>query len=432
MPSSEIKEKDSIRLRSNTYFILSLICGVSFLLLLTLSGPLYFRYKIPYPGFSSFLSGVILLSVNLAILFGIVGVMQSRLQRKIASWEETLGKSIKIQEGEFKDRQATLLQMIRFLVGFIESKDPYRGGHSERVCQYALKIAESLGITNGRELNDLVYACYLHDLGRIFIPRHVWDKPGELTQEDYQQIKQHPVFGETVLSTLPGLVTIAQFVRHHHEREDGLGYPDSLSGNALPLIPKIIAVANAYDAMSSLRPYRPPFPPEVAQEELRRCSGLDFNADIMSKYGFKSQSERRFDPHVVTAFLGNGKKIWGISKKKIMIVDDNYLTCWSLATIMTKEGYEVTTAENGIVALEKIREKSVDMVITDLIMPEMDGFELMEEVKKISPAVPVVIMTCYYLPENAREAKQKGAFEFVEKPLKPEKLQEIIRKALPA
>ena len=115
-----------------------------------------------------------------------------------------------------------------------------------------------------------------------------------------------------------------------------------------------------------------------------------------------------------------------------MVVDDNYLTCWSLATLMTREGYEVTTAENGIEALEKIRERSVDMVITDLIMPEMDGFELMEEVKKISPAVPVVIMTCYYLPENAREAKQKGAFEFVEKPLKPEKLQEIIRKALPA
>jgi response regulator RpfG family c-di-GMP phosphodiesterase len=351
---------------------------------------------------------------------------------------ETAEKSSNTRGGESKEREDPLLQIIRFLVGFIESKDPYRGGHSQRVYQYALKIAEGLGLMGREELKELAYTCYLHDLGRIFIHRHVWNKPEGLTQEEYELVKQHPVLGETVLLTLPGFIKAAKFVRHHHEREDGFGYPDNLPGNALPLINKIVSVANAYDAMTSARPFRPSFSPDIALEELKRCSGLDFNAEILKQYGFSFKTEMRFDPQIVTAFCKNGKdlnqckEVIAIPKKKIMVVDDDDLTCWSLASLITKEGYEAATAEDGIKALEVLKNNKFDLVITDLKMPNMNGLELMEEVMEMSPGTPVIIMTCYSFPEIAQKAKQKGAFDFVEKPLRQEMLRNVIQKALAA
>jgi DNA-binding NtrC family response regulator len=124
------------------------------------------------------------------------------------------------------------------------------------------------------------------------------------------------------------------------------------------------------------------------------------------------------------------KEIFPIPKKRVMVVDDDDLTCRSLSRLIENEGCEVITVENGIKALEKFKENRADIIITDLKIPEMNGLELMEEVMKISSVTAVIIMTGYYLPEIAREAKEKGAFDFIEKPLRLEKVLEVIKKAL--
>ncbi len=162
------------------------------------------------------------------------------------------------------------------LVDSIDAKDTYTQGHSNRVARYSRMIAEISGKTE-EECDDVFYAALLHDVGKIGIPDAIINKKGKLTLEEFEVIKSHPVIGDQILSEISGFPYLASAARHHHERYDGMGYPDRLKGEEIPELARIISVADAYDAMTSNRSYRSHLPQDAVRRELTLCSGTQFD-----------------------------------------------------------------------------------------------------------------------------------------------------------
>ncbi|MDD2716585.1 MAG: TIGR00282 family metallophosphoesterase [Candidatus Wallbacteria bacterium] len=169
---------------------------------------------------------------------------------------------------------------IQVLANAMDSKDPYTHGHSRRVAKYSVEIAKELGMTKN-EVEDINFAALLHDIGKIGIRDNILCKPGRLTEEEYQIIKNHPVISAQILAPVEFLRDKIPMVKHHHERFDGKGYPDGLRGKDVPLGARIISVADAFDAMTSDRSYRRGMQFEKAFEELKRCSGAQFDPELV-------------------------------------------------------------------------------------------------------------------------------------------------------
>lgn len=186
-----------------------------------------------------------------------------------------------------RKQQVMFLQTIEMLADAIELKDKYTGGHTRRVTRYALMVGEKLELP-GSELDRLRLGTPLHDIGKVGISDAVLRKPGRLTAAEFAEMQQHTTLGAELLAGCPDLAPIIPIVRNHHERWDGTGYPDRLAGEEIPLLARIVAVCDAYDAMTSERPYhenKKGKPPEFAFAEVER------------------QSRRQFDPRVAAAFL---------------------------------------------------------------------------------------------------------------------------------
>ena len=174
---------------------------------------------------------------------------------------------------------------MRSLTEAIDAKDTYTNGHSGRVAEYAEMIAKRCGYTD-EQLNNLYMMGLVHDVGKIGIPDAVINKPGKLTEEEFEVIKTHPVLGAKILGTIQGMPTLYTGARWHHERYDGTGYPDGLAGDKIPEEARIIAVADAYDAMTSRRSYRDALSQEIVRKEIEEGSGRQFDprfAEIMLK-----------------------------------------------------------------------------------------------------------------------------------------------------
>ena len=154
---------------------------------------------------------------------------------------------------------------------------------SERVIEYAKQIAAELGMSMQQQ-EELVYLCLLHDIGKIGIPDHILNKPGKLTKEEFEIMKRHAEIGERIISPLEALKNLKPLIRHHQEYYDGKGYPDSLSGEAIPIACRILSVVDTFDAMTTDRPYRKALPIESAMAELRRCAGTQFDPAIVDKF----------------------------------------------------------------------------------------------------------------------------------------------------
>ncbi len=175
------------------------------------------------------------------------------------------------------------------LAAAIDARDPYTHGHTERVTNYCLSIARELEgvpeVGNYRNFREtLQIAALLHDIGKIGIPDRVLNKHGKLDPEEYEEIKKHSVIGATIINPIKELGDVVKEVRHHQECYDGSGYPDGIRGTKIPLIARIIAVADAFDAMTSNRPYRKKLNIEDAVQELKRCSGSQFDPIIVSAF----------------------------------------------------------------------------------------------------------------------------------------------------
>ena len=170
------------------------------------------------------------------------------------------------------EQNATFLGFIRALTSAVDAKDRYTMGHSDRVAHLAAQLARAAGLDDATA-NRVHLAGLLHDVGKIGVPESVLCKPGKLTDEEFDHIKRHPRLGHDILRGIPQLADILPGVLWHHERWDGRGYPDHLSGERIPLLPRLIAVADTFDAMSSNRSYRPAMPRQRVLAEIARCAG---------------------------------------------------------------------------------------------------------------------------------------------------------------
>jgi len=178
-----------------------------------------------------------------------------------------------------RELREMLFSTVRGLVAAIDAKDEYTRGHSERVFHVSVKIGEALGLSH-EELQILSWAALLHDVGKIAIQRSILNKPARLTDDEYRTIQSHPVRGCKVLEPIPQLRNVLPTIRHHHERYDGRGYPDGLAGEAIPRLARIIAVADAYDAITSTRAYREARTTEYAREQIETGAGSQFDPEV--------------------------------------------------------------------------------------------------------------------------------------------------------
>ena len=169
------------------------------------------------------------------------------------------------------------------LVATLDARDRYTAGHSAAVAIYSRDIAARMGLSS--ESQELVYLCGLvHDIGKIGLPAGLLEKPGALTLEERRQMQEHSAIGERILANVEDYAEIANIVRHHHERVDGEGYPDRLQGEAIPKLSRVIAVADAYNAMTSDRPYRDAMPSRVARLRLAQAVESQFDTDVVAAF----------------------------------------------------------------------------------------------------------------------------------------------------
>jgi len=185
--------------------------------------------------------------------------------------------------GRYQELKDLLVGLTRSLTSALDAKDPYTYGHSERVGRIAVELGRELGL-NEDELGDIYLAGLLHDVGKIGIRDTVLGKVGPLTPEEFEHIKQHVTIGYTILSGLRQIRNLLPGVLYHHERYDGKGYPDGLAGEAIPMMARILAVADAYDAMSTNRPYRDAMACRRVEEILAEGAGQQWDARIVEAF----------------------------------------------------------------------------------------------------------------------------------------------------
>jgi putative nucleotidyltransferase with HDIG domain len=165
----------------------------------------------------------------------------------------------------------------------IDAKDPHTHGHSARVARYAAATAEELGL-EPQEIENILYAGLLHDIGKIGVSEQILHKPAILDVEEWGVIKAHPITGAKILEPIPSLQRIIPLVRHHHERYDGTGYPQGLTGKEIPLGARILAVADAFEAMTYHRPYRRAMPLAQAAAILKEGMGKQWDAEVVKAF----------------------------------------------------------------------------------------------------------------------------------------------------
>lgn len=174
--------------------------------------------------------------------------------------------------------------IVKGVIATLELKDPYTRGHSERVAAYAMNMAEATGKFKPAELNNYYYACLLHDIGKVNIPDAILTKPGKLSDEEFEIIKTHPVVGAEAIRDVEGIADNIDVITHHHERWDGNGYPDGLAGENIPFLARVTAVADAFDAMTSSRSYRPALEFEVAYQRIIEGQGSQFDPEMVKLF----------------------------------------------------------------------------------------------------------------------------------------------------
>jgi putative two-component system response regulator len=202
------------------------------------------------------------------------------LERQLDDYRTNLEKKVKEQTDIIN---SNYVRTIDAMIKALEAKDFYTRGHSQRVTLYSVAIGEELGMA-GQELEDLYRASVLHDLGKIGVREAVLNKPGKLSEEEFEEIVRHPEIAVRILEPISFFRPLLPAILHHHERFDGKGYPSRLAGSSIPFASRIMTIADTFDAMTSTRAYRKALPVADAIAEIRRCSGTQFDPDVVPAF----------------------------------------------------------------------------------------------------------------------------------------------------
>ena len=221
---------------------------------------------------------------------GVVMVLRTDASKGFTDDDQSLvssiGSQIAVAVENYRlnlDVERTYIETIMALALAVEAKDPYSAGHSKRVGFYASQLAKEMGM-DAEVQQTLNNAGILHDIGKIGVKDEILLKPGRLTDEEFKLMQQHPVIGEAIVKPVRALSKVVQLVRCHHERYDGKGYPSGLKGEEIPLEARLLSVVDAYDAMSTNRPYRKRLTQDEVKAELKRNSGIQHDPQFVEAF----------------------------------------------------------------------------------------------------------------------------------------------------
>lgn len=362
-----------------------------------------------------YLGAVIVEIVSFIICWMLVLVQSSRRKKEL---EEKVAEQTKEIREEQKKAEHLFMQTVMALAGAVDAKDRYTSGHSKRVAEYSKQIAERMGKSE-EEQNVIYQAGLLHDVGKIRIPEEIIDKPGKLTEEEFQLIKIHPVTGYHILRGIDGNHKIALGTKFHHERYDGKGYPNGLAGEDIPEIARILGVADSYDAMASDRSYRKALPQEVVRKEIEKGKGTQFDPAIADIMLAMIDEDPEYRMRQIKA-----------RNKTILVVDDELVNIKMIIKILESEqSYNVVAAKSGEQALAIIDKRKIDLILLDLMMPQMDGFETLTKLRE-NHDTPVILMTAERSREVLENGNKYGVDDYITKPFVPLQLHEIIHSML--
>lgn len=308
--------------------------------------------------------------------------------------------------------------LLRTLARTIDAKDRYTNGHSQRVAKYVAAIAERMGKSE-EEQQRFYDAALLHDVGKIHIPDAIINKPTRLTDEEFEYIKLHPVAGYCILRDIGENALIASAAKWHHERYDGKGYPNGLSGKNIPEVARIVGVADAYDAMTSNRSYRQIMPQEQVRSEIVNGRGGQFDPEIADIMLEMIDEDKEYNLRQITGLVTN-----------ILAVDDEPEYLDKIEELLKDEpGYVVYRVASGADALKMIQKISIDIVLLDIQMPDMDGFEVYEKLKETTD-IPAVFLTSDKSVEVIDKINALCIEDYLVKPFMPQALVEILHSIL--
>lgn len=332
---------------------------------------------------------------------------QIELENKVAEQTEEIRNQQKKLEGLF-------VQTITALSEAVDAKDRYTSGHSTRVAEYAYLIAERMGKSKD-EQEEIYRAGLLHDVGKIRVPADIINKPGRLADEEFNIIKIHPATGYHILRGISEDSLIAVAAKYHHERYDGKGYPNGLSGKKIPEIARIIGIADAYDAMTSNRSYRNALPQEVVRGEIEKCKGTQFDPDIAD---------------IMLQMIDEDKdyllKQVEFVQRTILTVDSETVNGQTIADIMRDEPmYEVVSAGNRAEVVEVLDRQTVDDILIDWKTLEMDGFKTLGVIRERYQG-PIVLMAGDNTLDISTVLSEYGCDDYITKPFLPILVKEII------
>ena len=307
-------------------------------------------------------------------------------------------------------------QLIDVLCSTVEAKDQYTRGHSQRVAQYAREIMYRMG-GDEKVLQEVYYIGLLHDVGKISIDDSIINKKGRLTEEEYEQIKLHTVAGYQILKHVDVIPDLAIGARWHHERYDGTGYPNGLAGDNIPLIARIISVADAYDAMTSNRSYHKIMPQSVVREEISRGMGRQFDPAIARIMLEMIDEDIQYDMK-----QSNQNKV-----VSILLIDDDAVAHKLVQYSLLSENYSISSAYGGREGIEMLQESKYDLCLLDMEMPDINGFEVLKWIRKNNQKIKVIFITAERNIEVIRRSEELGADDYITKPINPKILKESIK-----
>jgi putative two-component system response regulator len=349
-----------------------------------------------------------------------------------------------------RTRRLALTQAVTIesLATLAEYRDPETGGHIKRTQNYvkALAVALKEHPRFAHELNDetielLYMSAPLHDIGKVGVPDHILLKAGKLTDAEFEEMKKHTQYGRDALYITEQKLGGDSFLRYarqiahtHQEKWDGSGYPVGLKGDEIPIAGRLMALADVYDALISKRVYKPPFPHEKAVHIIAEERGTHFDPDVVDAFmrlenTFRNIALTFADYEEERRMLAGSEKP-GIRQHRavenILLVEDNEINQQIMLSQLESMGYKVDTAVNGKQALRRYRAKKYDAILTDIEMPEMNGYELTAEIRRLEANTDqdtmILAITASEFDLNVQNARSLGFNDYMLKPLDPQVL----------
>ena len=348
------------------------------------------------------------------------GLEKAEYVVKMEVFQKELKSKVDEQTVELREQQRKLneayWQTVTALSEAVDAKDRYTSGHSKRVAEYSRVIAKRMG-KNVAEQEMIYRAGLLHDVGKIRIPIDIINKPGKLTDEEYDLIKIHPIIGYHILKDISEHYDIAIAAKYHHERYDGKGYPNGLLGENIPELARILAIADSYDAMTSNRSYRKGLPQSVVRSEIEKGKGTQFDPDVADIMLQIIDEDKEYTLRQIER-----------TEYKILIVGEDLECNQRLKDILQKESsYEVIMQNivNVEAVLETFEEHSFEVIILEVQMDKGNGWEIFQAIKD-KYDIPIIVMADDEKLKNTKEFKEFGCDDYITRSFSSLMLNEII------